>query len=137
MSVQASATARAARAGLIQVKAVAPLHAQTASMEHAATFERAALTGWLLWQWYPRGKAMPALLRVLELGRIAGLTFVLVQLVAILRIVAELRPDAMAWQAAAALAWVLAFLPWALRSTWIYLTRGLAAAGLGRVGLAA
>ena len=38
------------------------------------------------------------------------------------RIVAELVPDALAWQAVAAIGWLLAFLPWVLRSTWIYLT---------------
>ena len=39
-----------------------------------------------------------------------------------MRIVAELMPDQMAWQAAAAIGWLLAFAPWVLRSTWIYLT---------------
>src|SRR5690606_23929084 len=60
--------------------------------------------------------------RVLQLGRVAAATFVLVQLVAVLRIAAELQADAMAWMAIAALGWVLAFLPWVLRSAWIYAT---------------
>jgi uncharacterized protein involved in response to NO len=38
------------------------------------------------------------------------------------RIVAEFVPDALAWQAAAALGWIAAFLPWVLRSAWIYVT---------------
>ena len=60
--------------------------------------------------------------RVLELGRIAAVTFVLVQAVALLRIAAELQADAMAWMAVAAAGWVVAFLPWVLRSAWIFLT---------------
>jgi len=60
--------------------------------------------------------------RPLELGRVAGLAFVLMQLVAILRIVAELTSDPMKWQVLAGLGWLLAFLPWVLRSGWIYLT---------------
>ena len=35
---------------------------------------------------------------------------------------AELAPDQMAWQAAAAIGWLLAFAPWVLRSLAIYLT---------------
>ena len=60
--------------------------------------------------------------RPLVLGRVAAAAFILVQLVAVLRIVAEVVPDAMAWQAIAAVGWVIAFLPWVLRSAWIYLT---------------
>jgi uncharacterized protein involved in response to NO len=144
----------------------------------------AALCGTLLWRWWPRGAAMPALLKVLfigfgwlpvafalyasqslwfavtgdfvlarapphalfigffgsllvamvtrvtqghsgrplELGGVAAFAFALVQLVALTRIVAEFAPDAQAWQALAALGWLLAFLPWVLRSGWIYLT---------------
>ena len=142
------------------------------------------LFAWLLWQWWPRQRAMPALLRVLflglawlpaafalyalqslvyattgefvlgrapahalfigyfgsllvamvtrvtqghsgrplELGKVAAFAFALVQLVAIVRIVAELTSDPLAWQAVAALGWLLAFAPWVLRSGWIYLT---------------
>ena len=60
--------------------------------------------------------------RPLVLGATAGIAFVIVQLVAVTRIVAELVPDALAWQAVAALGWLIAFLPWVLRSAWIYLT---------------
>ena len=60
--------------------------------------------------------------RPLVLGRVAAAAFILVQLVAVLRILAEVVPDALAWQAIAAVGWVIAFLPWVLRSAWIYLT---------------
>ena len=60
--------------------------------------------------------------RPLVLGRVAATAFVIVQLVAVTRIVAELVPDALVWQAVAAVGWLLAFLPWVLRSSWIYLT---------------
>jgi uncharacterized protein involved in response to NO len=60
--------------------------------------------------------------RPLVLGGVAGAAFVIVQLVAVTRVVADLADDAPAWQAAAALGWLLAFAPWVLRSAWIYLT---------------
>jgi len=60
--------------------------------------------------------------RPLVLGGVAGFAFVLVQAVAVLRIVAELAPDALVWQVLASLAWLVAFLPWVFRSAWIYLT---------------
>jgi uncharacterized protein involved in response to NO len=60
--------------------------------------------------------------RPLELGRTPAITFAAVQLVALTRVVAELMPDAMAWQAAAALGWLLAFAPWVVRSLSIYAT---------------
>jgi uncharacterized protein involved in response to NO len=60
--------------------------------------------------------------RPLVLGRVAAAAFVIVQVTAIVRIAAEVNADALAWQAAAALAWLVAFLPWVARSTWIYLT---------------
>jgi len=60
--------------------------------------------------------------RALELGRVAGFAFVTVQLVAVLRVCAELHSDPLPWLALAALGWLLAFLPWVLRSAWIYLT---------------
>lgn len=60
--------------------------------------------------------------RPLQLGRVAAFAFVVVQMVAVLRIAAELSQDAMAWQAVAAIGWLLAFLPWVIRSGWIYLT---------------
>ena len=60
--------------------------------------------------------------RPLVLGRVAGFAFVLVQLTAIMRIAAEALPDAPAWQALAGICWIVAFLPWVLRSGRIYLT---------------
>jgi uncharacterized protein involved in response to NO len=60
--------------------------------------------------------------RPLELGRVPWVCFLLLQVVVVLRIATEALPDAPAWLAITAFAWVLAFLPWVLRSTWIYLT---------------
>ena len=40
----------------------------------------------------------------------------------VLRVCAELHSDPLPWLALAALGWLLAFLPWVLRSAWIYLT---------------
>lgn len=60
--------------------------------------------------------------RPLQLGRVAGFAFVAIQLVSVTRIVAELAPDQMAWQAAAAVGWLLAFAPWVVRSLGIYLS---------------
>lgn len=60
--------------------------------------------------------------RPLVLGWTAGFAFVAIQCVAILRVTAELVPDAPAWQALAACGWLVAFAPWALRSARIYLT---------------
>jgi len=142
----------------------------------------AFLTAWLLAQWWPRGNAMPPLLRVLfvgfawlpiafvlfaaqsawyastgdftlgrgpahalfigffgsllvamvtrvtqghsgrppVLGRVAAFAFVLVQLIAVVRVVAEFVQDSLFWQAVAGAGWIIAFMPWVLRSTWIY-----------------
>ena len=60
--------------------------------------------------------------RPLQLGRIAGFAFVGMHLVAMARVVGELMPDPSAWWRASALAWLLVFLPWVLRSAWVYLT---------------
>jgi uncharacterized protein involved in response to NO len=60
--------------------------------------------------------------RPLVLGRAATLAFVMLQLAAVTRIAAELAPGATGWQAVAAFGWLAAFLPWVLRSAWIYLT---------------
>jgi uncharacterized protein involved in response to NO len=60
--------------------------------------------------------------RPLQLPAAAWFAFVAVQVVAVMRIVAELAPDPMAWQAAAAVGWLLAFLPWVLRIGRIYLS---------------
>jgi uncharacterized protein involved in response to NO len=50
------------------------------------------------------------------------LCFVLLQAVALLRIRAELGGDMYLWLVIAGAGWLLAFLPWVLRSAWIYLT---------------
>jgi uncharacterized protein involved in response to NO len=60
--------------------------------------------------------------RALVLGKVAAAAFLMLQAVAVLRILAELQRDALAWQVVAAWGWLLAFLPWVLRSSWIYLT---------------
>lgn len=60
--------------------------------------------------------------RPLELGHVAAFAFVVVQAVAILRIAAELLPHGSFWQIVAAVGWLLAFVPWVARSSWIYLT---------------
>jgi uncharacterized protein involved in response to NO len=60
--------------------------------------------------------------RPLVLGRVAAFAFIVIQVVAVLRIVAELQVDTLAWQALAAAGWLLAFLPWVIRSAWIYVT---------------
>jgi uncharacterized protein involved in response to NO len=60
--------------------------------------------------------------RPLAMPAVAWFAFVGVQLAALARIGAELAADAWAWQAWAALAWLLAFLPWVLRHARIYLS---------------
>lgn len=60
--------------------------------------------------------------RPLVLGKLLAFAFITIQLVAILRIGAEFKKDFWAWQAIAAAGWILAFLPWVLRSAYIYLT---------------
>ena len=60
--------------------------------------------------------------RPLALGRVAGFAFVAIQCVAVLRIAADVLPDAPLWQAMAAAGWLVAFAPWALNSARIYLT---------------
>lgn len=60
--------------------------------------------------------------RPLEMGAIAWLTFGLLQLVALARINAEFTQDAPRWLVIAAFGWLVAFLPWVLRSLWIYVT---------------
>jgi len=59
--------------------------------------------------------------RPLVFGGVATFAFVVIQLVSVMRIAAELVPDQMAWHAAAAIGWLLAFMPWVLRSLRIYL----------------
>ena len=53
---------------------------------------------------------------------VAWFAFIAVQLVAVMRVVAELAPDHFAWQAAAAIGWLVAFTPWVLRIGRIYLS---------------
>ncbi len=60
--------------------------------------------------------------RALEMSPTAWFAFVAIQLVAVTRVVAEAAPDGMAWQAAAAVGWLLAFAPWVVRIGAIYLT---------------
>ena len=60
--------------------------------------------------------------RPLQLGGVAAFAFIVIQITALVRIGAELAPDILFWHSAAGLLWLLAFLPWAVRSLWIYLT---------------
>ena len=60
--------------------------------------------------------------RPLILGTTAGFAFVAVQAVTVTRVLAEVLPDSLAWQALAAVGWIAAFLPWVLRSGRIYLS---------------
>ncbi|MCK9540154.1 NnrS family protein, partial [Dokdonella sp.] len=60
--------------------------------------------------------------RPLEMGAIPWLTFVLLQFVTLARLWAEFSPDAGLWLVIAAFGWLVAFLPWVLRSLWIYVT---------------
>jgi uncharacterized protein involved in response to NO len=60
--------------------------------------------------------------RPLQMGAVPWLCFALLQGVVLLRVWAELAPDTYLWLVIAACGWLLAFLPWVLRSAWIYLT---------------
>ena len=60
--------------------------------------------------------------RALMMPAAAWFAFVAIQLVATTRVFAEVLPDGMAWQAAAALGWLLAFAPWVARIGRIYLS---------------
>ncbi len=60
--------------------------------------------------------------RPMQMGKVAWLCFGLLQIVALVRIYAELGTDMYLWLVIAAYGWLLAFLPWVLRSAWIYLT---------------
>jgi len=59
--------------------------------------------------------------RPLLMPAVAWFAFIAIQLVAVMRVVAELAPDGMAWQVAAAAGWLLAFTPWVMRIGRIYL----------------
>jgi len=60
--------------------------------------------------------------RPLQMHPVPWLCFVLLQLVAFVRIRAELGGDRYLWLVLAGAGWLIAFLPWVLRSAWIYLT---------------
>jgi uncharacterized protein involved in response to NO len=60
--------------------------------------------------------------RPLVLGATAAFAFVVVQAVAVTRVLAEVLPDSLAWQAIAGMGWIVALLPWVLRSGRIYLS---------------
>lgn len=60
--------------------------------------------------------------RPLVMPAVAWFAFVVLQAVAIMRIVAELMPDAYAWHFAAAIGRLLALAPWVARLGWIYLS---------------
>lgn len=60
--------------------------------------------------------------RALVMPPVAWFAFVAVQFVAAMRVAAELLPDAYAWHAAAAIGWLVAFVPWVVRLGRIYLT---------------
>jgi uncharacterized protein involved in response to NO len=60
--------------------------------------------------------------RPLVLGKVAAFAFIIIQAVTITRVAAEVASDSLAIQAIAALGWLVAFVPWVLRSTWIYCT---------------
>jgi len=60
--------------------------------------------------------------RPLVMPAAAWFAFAAIQLVAVMRIVAEVAPDRMAWQVMAAAGWLIAFAPWVARIGRIYLT---------------
>jgi uncharacterized protein involved in response to NO len=60
--------------------------------------------------------------RALVMPKVAWFAFVAIQVVALLRIGAELARDSMQWQAIAAIAWLVALLPWVARIGRIYLS---------------
>lgn len=60
--------------------------------------------------------------RPLEMGRIPWLTFILLQGVVLIRLFAELAENIALWLVIAAFAWLVAFLPWVIRSIWIFTT---------------
>ncbi|MGH8085364.1 MAG: NnrS family protein [Lysobacter sp.] len=60
--------------------------------------------------------------RPLVMPAVAWFAFVAIQVVAAIRVAAEVLPDSMAWHAVAALGWLVAFAPWVVRIGRIYLT---------------
>lgn len=59
--------------------------------------------------------------RPLAMPKSGWFAFAVLQLVAVLRVLSEMLPDPGFWHVVAALGWLLAFLPWVLRSAGIYL----------------
>jgi len=60
--------------------------------------------------------------RPLAMGVIPWITFGALQIVTLIRLVAEVAPNPTGWSMVAALGWLIAFAPWVVRSSWIYLT---------------
>lgn len=60
--------------------------------------------------------------RPLVLGRIPAIAFAGMQALAVSRVAAELAANPAPWFLATSAGWLLVFLPWVLRSLWIYLT---------------
>ena len=60
--------------------------------------------------------------RKLVMPKAAWFAFLAIQLVALARVFAEVLPDMWAWQAAAAVGWLVAFAPWVFRVGRIYLS---------------
>lgn len=60
--------------------------------------------------------------RPIAMPAAAWFAFIALQLVTVTRIAAEIAPDHMAWQAVAAIGWLVAFAPWVLRVGRIYLS---------------
>jgi uncharacterized protein involved in response to NO len=71
----------------------------------------------------------------LVLGALAGFAFVAIQLVALVRIAAEMLPAHSVLQALAAAGWLLAFAPWALRSARLSLGARRRQAGVRRASV--
>jgi uncharacterized protein involved in response to NO len=58
----------------------------------------------------------------LSMPKTAWFAFAAIQLVTVTRIAAEIAPDGMAWQAIAALGWLVALAPWVARIGGVYLS---------------
>ncbi|WP_411833214.1 NnrS family protein [Pseudoxanthomonas mexicana] len=58
----------------------------------------------------------------LVMPKVAWFAFVAIQVVAAMRVAAELLPDTLLWQCVAAVGWLLAFAPWVARIGRIYLS---------------
>ena len=60
--------------------------------------------------------------RPLQMNAVAWVTFVLLQAVAAIRILAEVSANVSLWLLVAAIGWLCAFAPWVAHSLWIYAT---------------